>query len=58
MNINLENKNLEPSERQEILTLLHMQNPNISDDLEQMWYLLNQVWHNMGCDNKHLDWKK
>lgn len=58
MDINLENKNLEPSERQEILTLLHMQNPNISNDLEQMWYLLNRVWHNMGCDNKHLDWEK
>ena len=58
MNIDLTNKNLQSDERKEIEILLSMQNPQISDDLEQMWYLIDLVWDNMGCDNSNLDWEK
>lgn len=58
MNIDLTNKDLQSDERKEIEILLSMQNPQISDDLEQMWYLIDLVWDNMGCDNSNLDWEK
>lgn len=58
MNIDLENPNISADEREALLSLLNMQNPTISDDLEQERYLLNRIWQDMHCDNKHLDWEK
>lgn len=58
MQIDLENKNLTESEREGVLELLDSQNHTINNDLEQIWYLLDKVWDDMGCDNKNLDWEK
>ncbi|PAF43793.1 class I SAM-dependent methyltransferase [Helicobacter sp. 11S03491-1] len=58
MQIALDNKDLSPNERQSIQNLLQSQNPNITDDLEQIWYLMDKVWDEMGCDNTKLDWNK
>lgn len=58
MNIDLNNKALSEYEKQELQKLLDSQNPAITDDLEQIWYLLNRTWEEMGCDNKTLDWEK
>ena len=56
MTINLQEKNLTEQERLGVEQLLQSQNPNIADDLEQIWYLLNKTWQDMGCDNKNLNW--
>ena len=56
MTINLQEKNLTEQERLGVEQLLQSQNPNITDDLEQIWYLLNKTWQDMGCDNKNLNW--
>ena len=58
MTINLQEKNLTEQERLGAEQLLQSQNPNIADDLEQIWYLLNKTWQDMGCDNKNLNWDK
>ncbi|MGI0406716.1 class I SAM-dependent methyltransferase [Helicobacter himalayensis] len=58
MTINLQDKPLTPDERVGVQALLDSQNPAISDDLEQIWYLMDKVWDEMGCDNKNLDWDK
>lgn len=58
MNIDLNNKALSEYEKQEVQKLLDSQNPTITDELEQIWYLLNRTWEEMGCDNKTLDWEK
>ncbi len=58
MTINLQEKNLTEQERLGVEQLLQSQNPNIADDLEQIWYLLNKTWQDMGCDNKNLNWDK
>ena len=58
MNINLSNINLTIIERKEIEKLLKRQNPNLKDDLEQMWYLMDLVWDDFGCNNKDLDWER
>lgn len=56
MTINLQEKDLTEQERLGVERLLESQNPNITDDLEQIWYLLNKTWQDMGCDNKNLNW--
>ena len=58
MNIDLSNINLTAAERDEIEKLLKRQNPNLKDDLEQMWYLMDLVWDDFGCNNKDLDWER
>lgn len=58
LQINLDNPKITQEEKSELKKLLAMQNPNISDDLEQIWYLMDKVWDEMGCDNKNLDWEK
>lgn len=58
MTIHIENKDLTPQEKQSVQALLNSQNPNITDDLEQIWYLMDKVWDEMGCDNKNIDWNK
>ena len=56
MNIDLQNKNLTTYEREEIQKLLLRKKKNITDDLEQMWYLMDLVWDDYSCDNKNLNW--
>lgn len=51
-------KNLSKSEAAEIAALLKRQDPRIENDLDQMWYLLDLVWDDHGCDNQRLDWEK
>ncbi len=58
MNMQLLDKDLTKFEWQEIENLLKRQNKNITDDLEQMWYLIDLVWDDLGCNNKKLDWRK
>ncbi len=58
MEIVLTDKNLSPSEKSELEKLLKRQNPKLKTDLEQMWYLMDLVWDDFGCDNKRLDWNK
>lgn len=57
MEINLIDKNLTALEKNEIEKLLKRENKNITDDLEQMWYLMDLIWDDYGCDNKHLNWE-
>lgn len=57
MTINLHDKNLSEQERQGVERLLESQNPHITDDLEQIWYLLDKTWRDMGCDNARLNWQ-
>ena len=56
MEINLTDKNLLEIEKQEILKLLDKEDENIETDLEQMWYLMDLIWDDFGCDNKNLNW--
>ena len=58
MHIKLSDKNLTEQEKKEVESLLLQQNPKIKDDLEQMWYLIDLVWDELGCNNKKLDWDK
>lgn len=57
MNINLTDKNLTETENEEIEKLLKREKEGL-DDLEQMWYLMDLVWDDYGCDNKNLNWEK
>jgi 2-polyprenyl-3-methyl-5-hydroxy-6-metoxy-1,4-benzoquinol methylase len=57
MNIDLKNKNITNKERNEIERLLNNINNGISTELEQIWYLMDLVWDEHGCDNKNLNWK-
>ena len=56
MEINLTDKNLLEIEKQEILKLLDREDESIETDLEQMWYLMDLIWDDFGCDNKNLNW--
>ncbi len=58
MNISLNDKNLLKYEKEEIKNLLARQDKTISSDLEQMWYLMDLVWDDFGCDNISLNWDK
>lgn len=56
MNIDIKEANLTKIEKIEIERLLARKNKNISNDLEQMWFLMDIVWDDYGCDNKKLNW--
>ena len=56
MEINLTDKNLLETEKQEILKLLDREDKNIETDLEQMWYLMDLIWDDYQCYNKKLNW--
>ena len=58
MNILLNDKNLLKYEKEEIKNLLARQDDTISSDLEQIWYLVDQIWDDCDCDNVSLDWEK
>jgi len=57
MNIILKDKNLTKDEKDEIEKLLTMKDKTLETDLDQMWYLMDLVWDNYGCDNKNLNWE-
>jgi len=57
MKINLENQDLTLYEKDEINKLIKRKNTLLTDDLEQMWYLIDLVWDDYGCDNKNLNWE-
>lgn len=57
MKIDLTDKNLTLLEKKEIEKLLKREDKNIQTDLEQMWYLMDLVWGDYGCDNLNLNWK-
>lgn len=56
MEIKLTDKNLTEIEKNEIKKLLEKEDKNISNDLEQMWYLMDLIWDDYNCDNKNLNW--
>lgn len=57
MNIDLSDQNLSQYEILEINNLLARKKEGLND-LDQMWYLMDLIWSDMGCDNKQLDWEK
>jgi len=57
MKIKLIDNNLTKSEKEEVEALLNKEKQGL-DDLEQMWYLMDLVWDEYGCDNKNLNWEK
>lgn len=57
MEIELTDKNLAKTEKEEIENLLKREKQGL-DDLEQMWYLIDLIWDDYKCDNKNLDWDK
>jgi 2-polyprenyl-6-hydroxyphenyl methylase/3-demethylubiquinone-9 3-methyltransferase len=57
MKIDLTDKNLTRLEKKEIEKLLKREDENIQTELEQMWYLMDLVWDDYGCDNLNLNWK-
>lgn len=56
MEIDLTDKNLTKTEKEEIEKLLKREKQGL-DDLEQMWYLMDLIWDDCGCDNKKLNWE-
>lgn len=57
MEITLADKNLTELEKNEIEKLLKKEDKNISNDLEQMWYLMDLVWDDYECENSgRLNW--
>ena len=58
MEIDLSDKNLTEYEKREILSLMQREDKRLHSDLEQMWYLMDLVWDDLGCDNRHLDWER
>jgi len=57
MTIDLTDKNLTKKEKEEIEKLLKREKEGL-DDLEQMWYLMDLIWDDYGCNNKNLEWEK
>lgn len=55
MEIDLANKDLTEHERRELETLLSKTNKAITNDLEQIWYLMDLVWDDLDCDAKYPD---
>lgn len=54
MTIDLTDKNLTQTEKEEIESLLKREKQGL-DDLEQMWYLMDLIWDDYRCDNKNLE---
>jgi 2-polyprenyl-3-methyl-5-hydroxy-6-metoxy-1,4-benzoquinol methylase len=57
MQICLEKLKLDPSTKQKLEKLLS-EPQNGRSDLEQMWFLMDKVWDEYGCNNQNLDWDK
>lgn len=58
LNINLNDKDINEYERREVNRLLgiisEMKGPNIN----KIWYIMDYVWNELGCDNINLEWEK
>ena len=50
--IDLSDKNLTKFEKEALNKLLLRQDKSLSNDLEQMGYLLDLLWVDYGCDKK------
>lgn len=48
-------KNLTEIEKSEIEKLLQRENKNITNDLEQIWFLMDLVWDDCECDDNNLN---
>jgi 2-polyprenyl-3-methyl-5-hydroxy-6-metoxy-1,4-benzoquinol methylase len=57
MYIDLTDEDLTKKEREDIRRLLQRKSELITTDLEQIWYLMDLVWDDYGCDNRKLDWE-
>lgn len=57
MEIDLPANNIPSNDIVELKKLLDRQKSGLND-LEQMWYLMDLVWDDFGCDNKNLDWDR
>jgi 2-polyprenyl-6-hydroxyphenyl methylase/3-demethylubiquinone-9 3-methyltransferase len=55
MEIRIEDNHLTLREKTSIEALLSRQNPSLSNDLEQMWYLMDLIWEEYGCDARQMD---
>lgn len=55
MEIDLSDKGLTPDEKAALEGLLRWQGRGLQTDLEQMWYLIDRVWDDLGCNNRDLD---
>ncbi len=55
--LNMLNDDFTEFEKQEITRLLSKKLPS-NDDLENIWYLMDEIWEEYGCDNKNFDWEK
>ena len=58
MEIEVTDTSLTTVERDEIEVLLNKQSTEIVNDLEKIWYLMDLVWDEYGCNNKKLNWDK
>jgi len=58
MKIDLSDKYISNYDRRVIESLLSRRNNLLNDDLKQMWYLIDLVWDDYGCDNKNIDINK
>ncbi len=56
MQINLTDKNITTLEKSEIDALLKRTSHSITDDVEQIWYLVDLVWDDFNCNNRKLNW--
>ena len=57
MEIDISDVSLTDTEKMGVVGLLSRQNFGIQDDLTQMWYLMDLIWDEFGCDNGNLDWE-
>jgi len=55
LQIDLTEKNLTEIEKSEIEKLLQRENKNITNDLEQIWFLMDLVWDDCECDDNNLN---
>ncbi len=55
MEINLNDENLTQYEKDEIEGLLRREKAGL-DDLSQMWFLMDLIWDDYGCNSKQLNW--
>lgn len=58
MKIDLINCNIQFAEKKIIETLLKRKSNSINTNLEQMWFLMDLVWDDYGCNNRNLNWDK
>jgi ubiquinone/menaquinone biosynthesis C-methylase UbiE len=58
MNICLDENSFTEFENSEIDMLLQRRSKSIISNLEQMWYLMDLIWEDFGCDNINLNWEK